>query len=39
VHTLCPLFPAYAWPLAIVWTAIALADAMRQIVAGYPPLS
>jgi len=39
VHTLWLLSPAYAWPLAIVWTAIVMADAMRQIVAGYRLLS
>lgn len=39
VHTLWLLFPAYAWPLAITWTAIVLADAMRQIVVGYRLLS
>ncbi len=38
-HTLWLLFPAYAWPLAIVWTVIVMADAMRQIVAGYRLLS
>jgi len=39
VHTLWLLFPAYAWPLAIVWTTIVLADAMRQIVVRYRLLS
>ncbi len=39
VHTLWLLFPASAWPLAFVWTAIVLADAMRQIVVGYRLLS
>jgi len=39
VHTLWLLFPAYARPLAIIWTAIVLADAMRQIVVGYRLLS
>ena len=39
VHTLWLLFPASAWPLAFVWTAIVLADAVRQIVVGYRLLS
>jgi len=39
VHTLWLLFPAYAWPLALVWTGIVMADAVRQIVIGHRLLS
>ncbi|CAA9568233.1 MAG: Transmembrane protein [uncultured Thermomicrobiales bacterium] len=39
VHSLWLLFPAHAWSLAIVWAAVVLADAARQIVSGYRLLS
>ncbi len=39
IHTLWLLFPAYAWLLALVWAAIVMVDAVRQVVTGYRLLS
>ena len=39
VHSTWLLFPAHAWPLALVWAAVVIVDAVHQIVTGYRALS